>query len=199
MNPETNPGDKVVFFRADDIAEVSEDFSRLIALFLNHPRAIGPWRRSPPGSTSENWAEIGKLTSDASFLWCWHQHGWSHADHSVEGKKCEFGDDRAPEDIEDDLGRGRRRLEAIMGDSFSPVFTPPWNRCGRFALDALKKLGFEAVSRSEGATPAAPSGLAQCDINVDLHTRKDPDPDKSLEALLGELESGTCRGIFAAL
>ena len=193
LAPETNPGGKAVFFRADDIAEVSEDFSRLIALFAKHhaPLALAI---VPAWLTSQSWRDILNLASESPSLWCWHQHGWSHADHATRGKKCEFGDDRAPEDIEDDLAKGRRRLETIMGNSFSPVFTPPWNRCGQFALDALKKLRFSAVSRSEGAAPPAPSGLAQCDINVDLHTRKDADPEKSLEALLGELESGLAGG-----
>ena len=193
LAPGINPGDKVVFFRADDIAEVCEDFSRLIALFAKHgaPLALAA---VPAWLTAERWKDILKSTSGAPSLWCWHQHGWSHADHSIQGKKCEFGDDRAPEDIENDLAQGRRRLEDIMGDSFSPAFTPPWNRCGQIALDALKKLGFKAVSRSEGATPPAPSGLAQCDINVDLHTRKDADPEKSLEALLGEIEAGLVGG-----
>ena len=189
----TNPGDKVFFFRADDIAEVCEDFSKLIALFAKH-RAPLALAAVPGWLTVEKWTDIQNLTSAAPSLWCWHQHGWSHADHSIQGKKCEFGDDRTPEDIEDDLARGRRRLETIMGDSFSPVFTPPWNRCGQIALDTLKKLGFKAVSRSQGAAPPAPSGLAQCDINVDLHTRKDADPEKSLEALLGEIESGLVEG-----
>ena len=193
LAPEPNPGDRVVFFRADDIAEACEDFSRLIALFVKH-RAPLALAAVPAWLTVEKWTDIQNLTSAAPSLWCWHQHGWSHVDHSIEGKKCEFGDDRTPEDIEDDLARGRRRLETIMGDSFSPVFTPPWNRCGRFALDALKKLKFKAVSRSEGATPPVPSGLAQCDINVDLHTRKDAVSEKSLEALLGEIESGLVEG-----
>ena len=94
-----------------------------------------------------------------------------------------------------DIESGKKRLGSIMGDDFYPLFTPPWNRCSASAMDSLGELGYRAISRSSNSKPPAPSGLPDIQVNVDLHTRKETDPEASWQNLLGELERGLSSGI----
>lgn len=103
------------------------------------------------------------------------------------GKKQEFGDGRSRQAIGADIQRGRQRLVDILGAHFTPIFTPPWNRCGKKALACLQDLGFHGLSRSSGSHPQAPRDLPACDVNVDLHTRKEASPERGWENLLEEL------------
>jgi hypothetical protein len=92
--------------------------------------------------------------------------------HETTGKKQEFGPIRTGAQIKRDLVRGRRRLEAIIGEDFYPVFTPPWNRCDLSTLILLQDLGYHAVSRNNGSRPQPPDQLPDFYVNVDLHTRR---------------------------
>jgi hypothetical protein len=76
-----------------------------------------------------------------------------------------------------------------MGDSFFPVFTPPWNRCDQNTLVLLKELNYQAVSRSKKEGPPSPGGLPDFAVGVDLHTRKEDDPLFGWEGLFSELGS----------
>ncbi|NNK95588.1 MAG: polysaccharide deacetylase family protein, partial [Desulfobacterales bacterium] len=129
-----------------------------------------------------------------SSKWCWHQHGWTHTNHEPVGKKCEFGNSRAPADIEDDIISGKERLQNIIGAQVSPIFTPPWNRCSQSTLHILKNAGFKAVSRSSGATPESAPLFADYQVNVDLHTRKESDHASCLSALVSEFKQATRSG-----
>ena len=182
-----------LFFRADDIGVPGKNFERLMGLFARTrtPLALAV---VPAWLTPDRWRALRTLGRGAEDLWCWHQHGWSHASHAVSGKKHEFGGDREPRRIEDDLDRGWTRLRRLMGDAFFPGFTPPWNRCGKAALDAMIEKGFRFVSRSAGADPAAPAGLADIPVNVDLHTRKEAHPAAGWNHLLSEIQRGIASG-----
>jgi hypothetical protein len=160
-----------VHFRADDIAVSGSRFLQLMNLFYTHrvplSLAVVPAWLTPP-----RWQALKRLGSKAPGLWCWHQHGWRHQNHEPSGKKQEFGPSRAPEAIEHDLLQGRQRLENLMEDAFHPVFTPPWNRCSKQTLQLLRENFYQAVSRSTGATPPAPTSLPDFAVGVDLHTAK---------------------------
>ncbi len=187
-----------IFFRADDIAAPGSRFTRLLEVFSFHhvPLCLAV---VPAWLTSARWQAIEGLRENAPRLWCWHQHGWRHVNHEVEGKKQEFGPRRTPADLTRDIERGRQRLCSLMGDNFYPVFTPPWNRCGPEALAVLKNAGYLAVSRSRGCRPPTPPGLANFDVNVDLHTRKEGSPQAAWHNLFDELHtaiSSGCCGIM---
>ncbi len=188
------PGLTVVFFRADDIAVPSDNFSRLISLFIDYrtPLALAT---IPARLTRQRWEQAMSFASAAPSLWCWHQHGWRHANHSRKGKKFEFGQDRPYVEMERDIAKGMNRLREIAGGMFCPVFTPPWNRCGRNALEILQRLGFNAVSRSEGRKSPVPDGLLELNVNVDLHTRKEKDPREGWNNLFAELETSLGRDL----
>jgi hypothetical protein len=174
------------FFRADDVGVPSQNFFALIETFARR-RMVLCLAVVPAWLTRSRWEAVRRCTDPHSHLWCWHQHGWNHANHERTGKKCEFGPSRSAGDLRSDLRRGRQRLETIMGAEFSPFFTPPWNRCSSAVLDLLLQLGFHGVSRS-GGEQKTPAPLPDCFINVDLHTRKEPDPASSLDNLCSEFE-----------
>ncbi|MDJ0783017.1 MAG: polysaccharide deacetylase family protein [Desulfosarcinaceae bacterium] len=182
-----------VWFRADDIGVPGRQFYRMLALFAHHQVPLAP-ALVPTWLTRPRWEGLLAHGGAAAHLWGWHQHGWRHQNHETHGKKQEFGSARAPASLRADLERGRRRLESLLADAFLPVFTPPWNRCSQATLQELREMGFRAVSRSTGATPAAPAGLPDFTVNVDLHTRKAPRPDADWARLLAELETALTAG-----
>ena len=184
-----------VFFRADDVAVPSGSFNRLMALFIRHqiPLALAI---VPAWLTNPRWEYMRHLAEQAPTLWNWHQHGWCHANHEPKGKKQEFGPARGPEALSTDLTRGRQRLEMLLGERFVPIFTPPWNRCSQITLELLATANYLGVSRSDGATPRAPQGLTEINVNVDLHTRRKMTPAQAWpdlwQELQGAIQSGQC-------
>ena len=183
----------LVFFRADDIAIPSVNFAGLIKLFKDHalPLCLAT---VPSWLTAKSLDGLRQETGTAGSQWCWHQHGHVHRNYEKIGKKQEFGPARTPEALRKSLQQGRSRLELLLGQDFTPVFTPPWNRCCMAALQALGDLEFKAVSRSRGASPESPAHLPDFQVNVDLHTRKELSPDLSFNNLLNELEEGLVSG-----
>jgi len=142
----------------------------------------------PAFLTRERWRYLNGFEKKNPSRWCWHQHGWRHVNHETEGKKQEFGGGRPISKIENDLIRGKERLEMLMGDRFYPIFTPPWNRCSSGTLKLLKALNFAAVSRSRGSRPPPCRGLPDYYVNVDLHTRREAKPAAAWENLFAELK-----------
>ena len=187
-----------VFFRADDVGVPGRQFARLTEIFISK-RASLSLAVVPAWLTQPRWRQTQSLCRDASSLFCWHQHGWRHINHERSGKKQEFGPGRSVAQIEGDLLKGRQRLEYLIGDSFTPVYTPPWNRCSQLTLESLRKLGYHAVSRSRGSLPPVPPGLPDFQVNVDLHTRKLENSPGDWTHLLDELRftiSSGCCGIM---
>jgi peptidoglycan/xylan/chitin deacetylase (PgdA/CDA1 family) len=186
-------GTPMIFFRADDIGVPGSRFTRLLQCFRRHrvPLCLAV---VPAWLTVRRWESLRKSAGADANLWCWHQHGWRHANHEPSGKKGEFGG-RRRSDIASDITRGRQRLETIMGNHFYPAFTPPWNRCSTSTLDVLRQSGFLAVSRTPNCLPAAPAGLPDLAVSVDLHTRKESDPRHGQRALLEEMRQSLARGL----
>jgi hypothetical protein len=115
--------------------------------------------------------------------------------YESQGKKKEFGPSRTASAVREDISKGRRRLEALMGSDFYPIFTPPWNRCTLTTLKTLKALGFRAVSRSKNSRPPALGDLPDFQVTVDLHTRKAVDPLADMTSLLEELSGAISTNI----
>jgi len=184
-----------VFFRADDIGMVDTEFILMMELFQKYrvPLCLAV---VPVWMSRERWLKMSSLFREEE-LWCWHQHGYAHKNYESSGKKNEFGSSRSMEEIRNDLQQGRDHLEAVLGDTFCPVFTPPWNRCSRVTLDLLADLNFQAVSRSIGVAPR--SELPDFSINVDLHTGKEKDLQPAMDQLLNDWKVGVehgCLGIM---
>jgi hypothetical protein len=187
-------GPTPLFFRADDVAVPGRQLVRLMALFSSFriPLSLAV---VPAWLTETRWRQLKSIGARTPELWCWHQHGWRHANHEKKNKKQEFGPGRPASEIRKDLIQGKHRLESLMDKDFYPVFTPPWNRCGLDTLNQLKELGYHAVSRSKGSLPPPLEGLLEFQVNVDLHTRRDSDPGSGWSRLLADLENAVTSDI----
>jgi peptidoglycan/xylan/chitin deacetylase (PgdA/CDA1 family) len=188
--PGKNEG--VVFFRTDDVAVPGKNFTRLLKLFAQN-RAPLCLAVVPARLTALRWQSLNAVGRDAAALRCWHQHGWRHVNHEPKMKQ-EFGSARTESEIRRDLLYGKQRLEALMQDAFYPVFTPPWNGCSSTTLNLLRDLGYVAVSRSRRSQPAPPDGLPDIAVDVDLHTRKEANPNSDWNRLFAELEQAISAG-----
>ena len=74
-------------------------------------------------------------------------HGWQHRNHAPpDEKKAEFGAHRPTQIMLDEVTRGWRRIEKMLGPRALPVFTPPWNRACPAVVEGLAGAGFTAVS-----------------------------------------------------
>ena len=96
-----------------------------------------------------------------------HQHGFMHANHESDGRKCEFGAARARARQWLDIKLGKARLADFFSAGVDPIFTPPWNRCTQGTVAALKDEGFLALSRDDTAAPLDLSGLYDIRVNAD--------------------------------
>jgi len=96
-----------------------------------------------------------------------HQHGYAHENHEAEGRRCEFGPSRSRGDQRHDIAAGRELLQAMLGPTLQPWFTPPWNRCTAETGEVLVELGFTALSRDRTAGRLGLPGLAELPIDVD--------------------------------
>ncbi len=187
-----------VFFRADDIGEPNRAFEDLVSLFARHrvPLSLAV---VPAWLTMPRWRALEKMAAEDPALWCWHQHGWRHVNHERKGKQQEFGPARSKTELETDVDWGRQWLQTLMGPAFTPIFTPPWNRCSAETLQLLKSRGYLAVSRSAGSLPPPPRGLPDIAVNVDLHTRKETDPRQSWRNLLHEMATAADGGLWGVM
>ncbi len=178
-----------IFFRADDIAVPSNNYTRMMDLFLYHKTALC-LAVVPTWMTQERWGAMSEYVDACGQLLCWHLHGYQHKNYESDGKKQEFGPSRSSNQLFLDLNRGHQRLTDLLGEHFTPVFTPPWNRCSLKTMALIKQLGFWGVSRSYGAKPLPPEGVKDFVVHVDLHTRKDRTAQQGWQNILNEFEQG---------
>jgi len=106
-----------------------------------------------PDALSEQSADVINALLDAGDRVAIHQHGFSHNNHQLSGRSCEFGTDRKRKQQRDDIEKGQKKLAAVFESQVKPIFTPPWNRCTSDTAVALQSLGFQYLSRIIGSTP----------------------------------------------
>jgi hypothetical protein len=159
------------FFRDDDVGWTNDEFRALLACFRGHsvPLDIAV---IPAALTGEFADEICAIHDQAPALVGIHQHGFSHTNHEVLGRKCEFGISRTHQDQYRDIQLGRTKLEAMFGSALDPIFTPPWNRCTEITGKCLHELGFCVLSRDATAPPLEVSGLKELPISIDWLGKK---------------------------
>ncbi len=182
-----------IFLRADDVAVPGIQFYRLMQMFAKYHVALC-LAVVPAWLTPARWRQLNDIGRHRAHLWCWHQHGWRHFNHQMAGKKLEFGPKRTQAAIENDIIRGRQRLEDLIGRRFYPVFTPPWNRCDFRTLKLIQKYDYLAVSTGKGSGGPLPDGLTNFYVNVDLHTRKEANPAAGWNNLFEELKAAISSG-----
>ena len=159
------------FFRDDDAGWANDEFRALLACFRRHlvPIDIAV---IPGALTAEFAAEICALHDEAPALVGIHQHGFSHTNHEVLGRKCEFGTTRTRRDQYIDIQLGKMKLKALLGPALDPIFTPPWNRCTEITGECLRELGFRVLSRDATAPLLALPGLNELSVSVDWFAKR---------------------------
>lgn len=153
------------FFRNDDAGWADQELLKLLDCFFSLeipidlaviPREITTHKQHLYREFLENQGFIGL-----------HQHGYSHQNHQVEGRQCEFGNNRTYQQQWIDLKVGQDTLNDYFPSRIDPIFTPPWNRCTQVTVDALSDLGFKALSRDNTAQALNCNGLNELPINID--------------------------------
>lgn len=159
------------FFRDDDVGWGNDEFRALLACFRGQSLPLD-LAVIPSALTAELANEIRAANAEAPALVGVHQHGFSHTNHEVHGRKCEFGISRAQQDQFRDIQLGKMKVEALLGSALDPIFTPPWNRCTVTTGKCLRDLGFTVLSRDATAPSLALSGLKELPLSIDWFGKK---------------------------
>lgn len=160
-----------VFFRDDDAGIENERFFRLLDVFESFATPLDI--AVIPKALSPHFAEqlISRI-SHSHALFNIHQHGYSHANHELENRKCEFGRARNLQAQFADIASGQELLAAFFDDLPQPIFTPPWNRCTDRTVHALDQLGFKVLSRESRAEPLGLGRLKEIPVSVDWFAKR---------------------------
>lgn len=160
-----------LFFRDDDVDEKEDALEQLLDLALAHGVPMN--LEIIPGRLTPAAVAILKnvLRADTSLL-SLNQHGWIHANHESEGRKCEFGPARSLTQQLDDIARGKLILQSTFEERFFPAFTPPWNRCTADTYQILDDLGFLVLSKDRGKDPIADYRFRDISTTLDIYRWK---------------------------
>jgi peptidoglycan/xylan/chitin deacetylase (PgdA/CDA1 family) len=158
------------FFRDDDAGWDDDALERLLDVF--EPSGLPLDVAAIPAAVTPRTAELltGRRATGRNDLTV-HQHGYTHVNHELEGRKCEFGVSRPPDQQAEDVTAGRALLRERVGDVPS-VFTPPWNRCAPWTAEVLRELGFEVLSRDLSAGSAGVAELLELPVTVDWFAKR---------------------------
>lgn len=163
-----------IFFRDDDAGWDDNALFALLDVFA--ARGIPVDLAAIPAAVTPDLAGALAARRAAGAAIGVHQHGWIHANHEPEGRRCEFGPARSHARQRGDIAEGQARLRALFGNGLDPIFTPPWNRCSQTTADVLNDLGFEALSRDHTAAPLALGRLRSAPVCVDWTKWVSTDP-----------------------
>lgn len=175
-----------VFFRDDDVDEDEATLRQLLNLFLDLEIPVN-LEIIPGLLTDSAIATLSRHHRQRPDLFELNQHGWLHVNHEIEGRKCEFGVSRSYDQQLADIRRGQEVLQKAFGEAFSPVFTPPWNRCTDDTCRALDQLGFQALSKLRGKQVMAAYGFHEVSVTLDLFRWKGGAELKAADEIIGEL------------
>ena len=178
------------FFRDDDAGWDDAALEALLDVFEPHGLPLD--LAAIPLAVTDRTVELitGRQHSGRNDLRV-HQHGLAHVNHEPQGRKCEFGPSRPPEQQRDDIARGRELLRGLFS-GVPAVFTPPWNRCAPWTAEVLRDLGFAVLSRDVSAGTAGVPGLRELPITVDWFAKRKKVPvDRAARGgLLAEAVAG---------
>lgn len=177
-----------VFFRNDDVDEDEARLRMLLDLFEESATPVN--LEIIPGRLTESCIQLLRRRARAQpDLFELNQHGWQHVNHEVQGRKCEFGVSRSFDEQLADILLGKEVLERAFGNAFSPVFTPPWNRCTDVTHRALDQLGFQILSKLNSEPPVTGHCFREISVTLDLFRWKGGAAMKSPQEFVAELTS----------
>lgn len=177
-----------VFFRNDDVDEDEARLRMLLDLFEESATPVN--LEIIPGRLTEPCIQLLRRRTHAQpALFELNQHGWQHVNHESQGRKCEFGVSRSFDQQLTDILRGKEVLERAFGEAFSPVFTPPWNRCTDETHRALDQLGFNILSKLNSEPPVTGHCFREISVTLDLFRWKGGATMKAPQEFVAELNS----------
>ena len=177
-----------IFFRDDDVDWNEGALRQLLSTFI---RTHAPVNLEIIPARLSRFAirHLRARQRDYPGLFELNQHGWRHVNHEREGRKCEFGASRCFEQQLEDIANGQMLMNDAFDEAWSPVFTPPWNRCTEATFRALDQLGFAALSKDRGKQAIAEYKFREISITLDLYRWKGEPAMKSPEQIVSELIS----------
>jgi len=140
-----------VFFRDDDGGWADERLRELTNEFIEQDLPLDI--AVIPDALSQASVDVIGALLEAGDRVAVHQHGFSHVNHQLSGRSCEFGSDRNYEQQQSDIAKGQQKLADTFGTQVTPIFTPPWNRCTSDTAVALQSLGIRQLSRIINSEP----------------------------------------------
>ncbi len=158
------------FFRNDDAGWAESQLFRLLDCFskLDIPIDLAV---IPQAIDLKN-LNIYNRVIDGKGLIGVHQHGYTHCNYQLQGRKCEFGSERSFYQQQVDIKAGQAMLLDYFSGQLDPIFTPPWNRCNQDTIEALRNLGFTTLSRDNTAMPLVCHNLRELAINCDWFKKR---------------------------
>jgi len=136
---------KTVFFRDDDVAELTPTLKRLIELFMKHkvPLVLAV---VPKKVTKETVQYLKNMKARHHGLLELTQHGFSHENNSKTSVPYEFGRALSYNEQFEKISKGKKIMNELFGNDFTHVFVPPYNSFDKNTIKALKKLDFKGLS-----------------------------------------------------
>jgi predicted deacetylase len=126
----------------------------------------------PEALTGSGRALLSELLAHGAGKLHVHQHGRAHVNRERTGRKCEFGATRSLECQRDDIARGAALMREAFGNLAEPIFTPPWNRCNRDTVRALRECGLRVLSRESEAAAFGDREVVEVPVHVDWLKRR---------------------------
>jgi hypothetical protein len=155
-----------IFFRDDDAGWANDKLFNLLDKFAKAEMPID--LAVIPQSLECNLAEeLRTRWQQNCHLLGLHQHGYSHTNHELSGRKCEFGVSRTKSQQMADIANGQALLKESLAEAFDPFFTPPWNRCTQDTIECLEGLEFKLLSRDITATKYSSTKLEHVPVHID--------------------------------
>jgi hypothetical protein len=152
-----------LWWRDDDAGEVTPELNRLLSLSerLQVPVALAA---IPADTSAALMRDIDGISSDFLVL----VHGLRHRNHEPPGrKKSEFGPERDPTAVLQDLRQARALTHDRFGARARSIFVPPWNRFAERHLPLLAQAGYTGLS-AKGPRGRPVTDITVSDVHVDI-------------------------------
>ncbi len=132
---------RVVFFRDDDVNALTDTFSNVVGLLVEHhiPLVLAV---EPANLTPGMLRYLAGAQAAHPSLIEIVQHGWSHAAHD----RGEFGGNRGYADQLEDIRCGLHAMQASFGEAFFPAFSFPFGQYNEHTPRILDELGYLVLS-----------------------------------------------------
>jgi peptidoglycan/xylan/chitin deacetylase (PgdA/CDA1 family) len=134
------------FIRNDDVWRLDQEFCFFFDLAIEHDLPVV--YAVIPGKMDKSLTRfLCRAKEKTPRLLDIVQHGWLHADHSVDaGTKYEFGRSRAYGIQREDIRQGLKKMRLAFGEHFTPAFVPPYHGYDERTLRVLHEEDFQIFS-----------------------------------------------------